>query len=191
MGYVPDQVVLERYARLLVEFALGWGHGIELGDVVQVTGSESCKPLYVESCKAVWRAGGHVIHTYMPSEDEYGDVQRDFYELASDAQLDFLPEIYARGLIDQVDHNLALWSPANPRLLASIDPAKQMRREQSRLPMRLWEQEKENRGEYSWTVASYGTPGMAAEAGITIEEYWAQIIKACFLDEEDPVGALA
>ncbi len=188
MGYVPDQVVLGRYARLLVEFALGNGEGIKPGDVVQVTGSESCKPLYVESCKAVWRAGGHVIHSYMPSEDEYRDVQHDFYELASDAQLDFLPEKYVRGLIDQVDHNLALWSPANPRSLAGIDPAKQMRREQSRLPERLWEQEKENRGEYSWTVASYGTPGMAAEAGISIEEYWAQIIKACFLDEEDPVA---
>ncbi len=54
--------------------------------------------------------------------------------------------------------------------------------------MRLWEQEKENRGEYSWTVAAYGTPGMAAEAGMSVEEYWAQIIKACFLDQEDPVA---
>ena len=188
MGYVPDQDVLERYARLLVEFALGWGRGIERGDVVGVTGSESCKPLYIEACKAVWRAGGHVIHGFMPSEDEHGDLQRAFYELASDEQLDFLPETYARALLDQVDHDLMIWSPSKPRSLDGIDPAKQMRREQSRLAVRLWEQEKENRGEYSWTVASYGTPGMAAEADMPIEEYWAQIIKACFLDQEDPVS---
>ncbi len=181
-------MVLERYARLLVEFALGGGDGIEPGDVVQVNGNDACKPLYVEACRAVWRAGGHVIHAYMPSEDEYGDVQRGFYELASDEQLEFLPETYARALVDQVDHDLLLLSPTNPRSLDGIDPAKQMRREQSRLPVRLWEQEKENRGEYSWTVAGYATPGMAAEARMSVEEYWAQITKACFLDQEDPVA---
>ena len=88
MAYVPDRVVLERYARLLVEFALGGGAGIEPGDVVQVHGNDACKPLYVEACRAVWRAGGHVIHAYMPSEDESDDVQRAFYELASDEQLE-------------------------------------------------------------------------------------------------------
>ena len=45
MGYVPDRVVLERYARLLVEFGLGGGAGIERGDVVQVRGNDACKPL--------------------------------------------------------------------------------------------------------------------------------------------------
>ena len=29
---------------------------------------------------------------------------------------------------------------------------------------------------------------MAAEARLSIEEYWEQIIKACFLDLEDPVA---
>ncbi len=188
MGFVPEQGVLERYARLLVEFALGNGTGIKPGDVVQVNGTDACKPLYIEACMAVWRAGGHVLHAYMPSEDGYGDVRRSFFELASDEQLSFLPATYARGLVDQVDHDLVLYAPANPRALHGIDPAKQMQREQARLTVRQWEQEKENRGAYSWTVASYGTPGMAAEAGLSIEDYWAQITKACFLNQEDPVA---
>jgi aminopeptidase len=188
MAYAPDRYILERYARLLIEFGLGGGAGIGSGDVVRISGNDACKPLYVEACKAVWRVGGHVIHAYMPSEDEYGDVQRAFYELASDTQLDYLPETYARGLVDQVDHELNIYAPANLRALDGVDPAKQMRYQQSRRPIRDWEQEKENRGEFSWTVASYGTPGMAAEAGLTIEEYWEQIIKACFLNLEDPVA---
>src|SRR5579863_5860054 len=138
MGYVPEQGVLERYARLLVEFALGNGAGIEPGDVVQVNGTDACKPLYIESCMAVWRAGGHVIHAYMPSEDDYGDVRRAFYELASDEQLSYLPATYARGVVDQVDHDLVLYAPANPRSLDGIDPARQMQREQSRLTVRQW-----------------------------------------------------
>jgi aminopeptidase len=188
VAYVPEQVLLERYARLLIEFGLGGGSGIEPGDVVRVNGSDACKPLYVEACKAVWRAGGHVIDAYAPSEDESGDVRRAFYELANDAQLDFLPEIYARAAIEQIDHDLVLYAPANPRSLDGIDPAKQMRRQQSRRPLYDWEREKENRGDFSWTVATYGTPGMATEARLSIEQYWQQIIKACFLDVEDPVA---
>jgi aminopeptidase len=187
MGYEPERVVLERYARLLVEFALGHGNGIQPGDVVQINGTDACKPLYVESCKAVWRAGGHVIHAFRPSEDETQDVRRAFYEMASDEQIGFLPEGYARALVEQVDHDLVIYSPSIPRSLDGIDPARQMAHESSRKPVRDWEQEKENRGEYSWTVASYGTPGMAAEAEMTAAEYWAQIIKACSLDHEDPV----
>ena len=188
MGYVPERVVLERYARLLVEFALGHGEGIKPGDVVQVNGTDACKPLYVEACKAVWRAGGNVIHAFMPSEDESGDVRRAFYELAGDEQIGFFPEVYSRGVVDQVDHGLAIYSPAIPRSLDGVDPARQMRRQQAHKPMRLWEQTKENRGEYSWTIAIYGTPGMAAEAEMSVQEYWQQIINACFLDQEDPVA---
>ena len=33
----------------------------------------------------------------------------------------------------------------------------------------------------------YGTEAMAKEAGLSLEEYWNQIISACFLDETDPV----
>ncbi len=188
MSFVPEREVLERYARLLIGFALGQGNGIRPGDVVQVHGSDACKPLYIEACAAIWRAGGHVIHAYMPSEDGYGDVRRAFLELAGDEQLTFVPETYAHAVVDQVDHDLVLYAPARPRSLDGIDPAKQMRRGQAWLPIRQREQEKENRGEYSWTIASYGTPGMAAEAEMTIEEYWAQIVKACFLDREDPLA---
>ncbi|MDE3129993.1 MAG: aminopeptidase [Acidobacteriota bacterium] len=188
MGYVPDRLVIERYARLLVEFALGQGDGIKPGDVVQVNGSDACKPLYVEACKAVWRAGGHVIHAYLPSEDDSDDVRRAFFELASNEQIAFFPELYARGLVDQVDHDLVIYAPAIPRALDGVDPAKQMLRQQSHKPQRDWEQEKENRGEYSWNICTYGTPGMAAEAEMSLQEYWEQIIKACLLDHEDPVA---
>ena len=187
MGYVPDRVVLERYARLLVEFALSQGKGIKPGDVVKINGTDACKPLYIECCKAVWRAGGHVLHSYLPSEDESEDLRRAFYELGSDEQIAFFPATYMRGVVDQVDHELVLYAPAIPRSLDGVDPARQMLHEQSRKPLLDWEQEKENRGKYSWTIVSYGTPGMAAEADMSVEQYWEQIIKACFLDQEDPV----
>lgn len=33
----------------------------------------------------------------------------------------------------------------------------------------------------------YGTQAMADDVGMTYEEYWDQIIKACYLDYENPV----
>jgi len=34
----------------------------------------------------------------------------------------------------------------------------------------------------------YGTPSMAKEAGLSLEDYWDQIIKACFLQNNDPIN---
>jgi len=50
-----------------------------------------------------------------------------------------------------------------------------------------WRNEKEDQGKLSWTLCNYGTEAMAQEADLTIKQYWNQIIKACYLDHEDPV----
>ena len=55
-------------------------------------------------------------------------------------------------------------------------------------PERDWRNEKEHKGKFTWTVALYGTPAMAHEAGLTLDEYWSQIIRACFLDETNPIA---
>jgi aminopeptidase len=51
-----------------------------------------------------------------------------------------------------------------------------------------WRTEKEHKGKLTWTLALYGTDGMAQEANLSIEDYWEQIIKACFLDAKNPIG---
>ena len=39
-----------------------------------------------------------------------------------------------------------------------------------------------------WTIGLWGTDGDGAEAGLTAEQYWQQIIHACFLDDPDPIA---
>ena len=186
MTYTPSQEYLERYARLLVDYALGEsGEGIATGDVVRVSGAESAKPLYVEVCKAVWRAGGHVLHDYTPPDEPGMNVSKEFLELASDEQLDFFAEQYWKGTIDQSDHMVALLSDDDPHALRDIDPARIMRRRQAFMPVIGWQQAKESAGRFTWTAGLYGTEAMAAEADLSIEEYWEQIIAACYLDDPD------
>jgi aminopeptidase len=186
MSFRPSQQVLERYADVLVNFALGSGEGIKPGEVVRIAASESAKPLYVELHRAVWAAGGHALGHYMPDEDGEFNLARDFYRLAGDEQLDFFAALQMRGLIDQTDHWVSVISDADMHALEGVEPALIMRKGRAMKPAIDWRVEKENAGRLTWTLGLYGTPAMAAEAGMSEEEYWEQITGACFLDEEDP-----
>jgi aminopeptidase len=188
MPHVPPREILERYASVLVDFALGGGSGIARGDVVRVVAPDSAKPLYAELCRAVWRAGGHVIAGYQPDDEPGMELSRDFFELADDEQLDHFPARYMRGLVDEMDHQVAVICDRDPRALESVAPASIMRRGVAMRPLLDWRGEKENAGRFSWTLGLYGTPAMAAEAGMSEEEYWEQIVHACFLDDSDPVA---
>src|ERR1035437_7928960 len=188
MSYIPPKPILERYASVLVDFALGGGRGVQPGEIVRVASAESAKPLYVELQKAVWRAGGHVIGAYQPDDDGSYNLSRDFYEAATPEQLDFFPARHMRGLIDEMDHQVSVIADSDPHALDSVDPARIMRRGEAMRPMLDWRGAKENSGRFTWTLGLYGTPAMAAEAGMSVEEYWEQIIHACFLDSEDPLA---
>ncbi|MEI6480076.1 MAG: aminopeptidase [bacterium] len=187
-SYTPSKNILEKYANVLVNFALNNGKGIKKGDTVLVQGSESCRPFYLELLKAVWRAGGNAIPRY--AHDTYSaddNTMKFFYENATKEQLEHFPKHYNRGLVDEVDHSIFIISETNKKALQGVDPAKMMARGKVMKPAMDWRREKENAGKYTWTLALYGTPAMAKEAKMTEKEYWNQIIKACFLDEKDPV----
>ncbi|TSC85429.1 MAG: aminopeptidase [Microgenomates group bacterium Gr01-1014_16] len=181
--YIPSPEILRKYAQVLVNFALNSGKGIKKGEVVRVTAGESAKPLFVEIRNQVVRSGGHFIYNYQPD-----DIYREYYELASESQLKFFAAKYFQGIADQIDHSISIISEANKHELEGIDPKKIMLKSKSGKPFKDWLDIKENAGKFTWTLALYGTPAMAAEAKMPLDKYWDQIIKACFLDESDPIS---
>ena len=187
-SYHPPEETLAAYARVLIDFALGGGGGIEPGDVVRIVTPEAAKPLYVELHRAVLRSGGHPIGHYLPSEDAQFNIQRDYFELASEQQLDFFAARYMKGLVEEIDHQVSIICDTDMHALEGIEPSKIMRSSKAMKPWLQWRTEKENRGDFSWTLALYGTAAMAAEARISQQEYWEQITEACFLDEPDPIA---
>jgi len=193
MSYTPSDEILRKYADVLVNFALGGGKGIKKGEVVRVSCSESAKPLYIGVCNAIVKAGGHVIAHYGP-DDEHGDkrrnisVSRYFYEHASEEQIKFFPAKYLKGLVEQIDHSIFILAERDPHALKGVDGKKIMMRGQALKPFMDWRHEKEWKGKFTWTIGLYGTPAMAKEAGLSEKEYWQQIIKACFLDEKNPIA---
>ena len=193
MSYAPEPEILKKYADVLVNFALGGGKGIKKGDVVRISASESAKPLFLAVHNAIVEAGGHVLSNYAPDEEQ-GDKRRNesfsryFYEHAKPHQIDFFPAKYLRGLADEIDHSVFLLAEKDPHALKGIDPRKIMRRGMALKPFKDWQNEKEWKGKFTWTIALYGTPAMAREAGLSEKEYWNQIIKACFLDHKNPIA---
>src|SRR5882724_3041622 len=119
MTYTPPPEVIERYAAVLVDFALGSGRGVQPGEVVRVVAPESAKPLYAALNRAVWRAGGHVIGGYQPDDDHDYNLARDFLESAGEAQLEHFPGRYMRGLVDEMDHQVSVLADADPHALDS------------------------------------------------------------------------
>jgi len=180
--YQPSLKILDNYADVLVNFALNHGHGIKKGEVVFLQVPESAKPLLRSLQKFVLNAGGHAIIQYLPDE-----MSRDFFELASDDQLKFFPTAFLKGRVKQADHFLMVLAETNYHELEGIDPQKIMERNQVFKPYKDWRDAKENKGKLTWTIGLYATPAMAKEANLTLRESWQQIIKACFLNNQNPV----
>jgi aminopeptidase len=185
--FIPPKKILERYADVLVNYALGNGKGIKKGDVVLVQAPEIAKPLYAEVLRAIWKKGGHVIGRFSPSNDENFKFDREFYLLADKQQLNFFPEKLMRGQIEDINHTLSIIAETDKNSMKGVDPKKMMMRGEAWKPYISWKREKENRKEFTWTVGLYGTSAMAKEAQITEKEYWDQIVRACFLSKDNPI----
>jgi aminopeptidase len=185
MSYQPPQEILEKYAKVLVNFALNSGKGIKPGDVVRLSSPLSALPFYRALKKQIIDSGGMIISGLYDDMEE--GSAKYFYKVATDKQLTTFLKNYYRGLVDEIDHTISVIADHDPHELDGVDPKKIMLASKTNKPVSEWINQKENGGKYTWTLALYGTPAMAKEAGISLKEYWDQIIKACYLDEKDPV----
>lgn len=185
MSYQPPRKTLEKYAKVLVNFALGGGTGIKPGDVVYLQSPLSALPFYRALRKVILDSGGHIISSLGDDMDGWA---RYFYDHATDRQLTAFPDKYYKGLVADVDHRIAVIADHDVHELDKVDPKKMMLVQKSAKPMMDWFNKKENNGLYTWTLALYGTPSMAKEAGLSLEDYWQQIINACYLDQPNPIA---
>lgn len=180
--YIPPQPILAKYADVLVKFALNGGEGVKPGEVVQAVIPDVAKPLYKEIQRAILESKAHPKLHFIATETD-----SMFFELADDDQLTFFPETFKRAEADLIDHQISIIADVNPSELKDINPERLFKAMDARKKYRDWLNDKESAGKFTWTLALYGTEGMAKEAGMTLEAYWDQIIHGCYLDAEDPI----
>ncbi len=182
-SFQPSPKMLQKYAHLLVNFALNSGAGVKPGEVVECTVPDVAKPLALELQNALLQAGAQPMIRLLPTGFEY-----DFFQYANRDQLSFFPAKHLQAKVELIDHSIYIIADENPEELIDIDPEKIMLARNSKKPYMDWRTKKENQGKFTWTIGLWGTQAKADEVGLTLEEYWQQIIDACYLDKADPVA---
>lgn len=182
MSFQPSDLILEKYADVLVNFALNSGEGVRPGEVVQCLVPDVAKPMYGALQKKLLMAGALPMMRLLAT-----GFGRDYYDLANDDQLTFFPKKYTRSRVDLIDHSIGILAEHDLYELKGVDPQKMMKSAESKKAYREWLNDKEYSGKFTWTMGLYGTKAMAKEASMSLKDYWNEIIKACFLDQKNPM----
>ena len=180
--YAPSLEILEKYADVLVNFALRWWKWINPWDVVYIEIPECAKQFLIPIQTAILKSWWHPIINYIPDW-----IKRDFYENASDEQLSFVAEAYQKWKIESSTHKIRIIADSDLHELDGINPSKIMKRTKADRAFRKLREKKEREWKFSRVGCLFGTKSMAEEAWLSLEEYREQIIDACFLNEPDPV----
>ena len=181
-NYQPSQKILNQYAKVLVNFALNDGKGIKKGEVVQIVVPDVAKDLAREIRNEVLKAHAHPLLRLLPT-----GLNFDYYSLATDEHLTFFPKKFLKAKANLIDHQIGILADPFPKELSKIDPNKIIKSRDSKKKYREWLEKKENEGKFTWTLALWAVEAKAKEVGLSMKAYWDQIIKACFLDMEDPI----
>jgi len=183
-----EESLLRKYAEVMVNYALNNGKGINKGDTVFLVGQECAKDLFMAIAKEVYDAGGNLISNYQPNNMRDNSLVRYLLQNGSEEQIGFFAAPYWQGIVEATDHILFIISEPDIHYLEGLPASKISRMNSARAPYMKMREKKEQEGKLSWSLCLYGTQSMADEAGLSLEEYWEQIIEACYLREEDPVA---
>ena len=129
MSYQPSAEILEKYAKVLVNYALWSGKGIKKGDFVYLTVPLSALPFYRAIRKEIFDRGGHVLSLLI---DDKSGWDRYKYSHATDEQLAFFPKRFYKGLVNDMDHRIAILGDHNPHELDGTDPKRRLLEQKSK-----------------------------------------------------------
>lgn len=183
VNYQPTQSLLQKYADVLVNYALNSGKGVLPGEVVQCLVPDIAKPLALALQNTLLKAKAQPLIRLIPT-----GFSKDFFSLANKDQLTFFPNKYLKARVNLIDHNIAIIADPDPEELKTVDPKKIILNRDSQKPYKDWLTEKEVKGKFTWTVGLWGTEAKAKLVGLSLKAYWQQIIKACFLDLPDSIN---
>ena len=113
-------------------------------------------------------------------------MERNFYKKAGEKQLVFEPP-GDKELCRALNGAIYVNAPESLTHLADVDPKKIGKAAVARKPLRDILDKREERGFFGWTLCLFSTPELAKQAGLGMDHYEDQVVKACYLDREDPV----
>ena len=182
MSQILTDEILQKYAQVMIRFAPWAGKGVQAGETVLLDISESARRFLPFLYEEILKAGANPVVQLHPE-----GLARRFYDLANEDQLTHYNKKTLLAKIEESEHWIRILSEYDPLEMQGVDSDKIMRRLKAGSFYKDALFDKCDAGKAFWTLCRYGTEGMAKEAGLSLDEYWQQIIKACYLDQADPV----
>lgn len=170
---------LTKWAETLVHYSLE----LKPGEIVLIRVDEPAIPLAKEVHRAVLRAGAFPqVYVQVDGLDE------TFLTEANDAQLDWVSPV-KQFEYETIDALCAITAPTNTAELSHVDPARQSRQQKSDRQARRSLFERGSQGRAKWVLTLYPTPAAAQNAGLSLSRYEEFLMRAMFLDRDDPAEA--
>lgn len=115
------------------------------------------------------------------------EMSKNFYTSADDAQIKYLAA-GEREFNENINGSIAIFAPRSLTYLKDVNPQRLALSAAARRPLKKILDNREQMGVFGWTLCNYPSAACAEHAGLSLKEYAAQIKKACYLDEKDPVA---
>jgi len=177
------QIQLERYADVLL-----WGlktaraERFRKGDVVLIRYDLAALPLAEVLYPRLLEEGFNTVPRMSITER----MEKDYYRLSDQSQLVFkVPG--EQEFVSSLNGSISLRAPSSITHLSSIDPAKIGKAIVSRKYLSDILDAREAAGAFGWTLCMYPTEELSKHAGMSLDEYTDQIVRACFLGRKHPV----
>ena len=178
-------IQLEKYARVLF-----WGMQkarvtpFASGDIVLIRTDLAALPLAEKMQALVLEKGlNPVVRMNLPS-----GLEKGYFSLAGAEQLSFVVP-GDRELYERLGGLVSLLAPDSITHLKDIPPTKIATFSVARKYLRDILDRREAVREFGWTLCLMPTPALAENSGLSMDDYTAQIVRAAYLDDADPVAA--
>jgi len=145
-------------------------------------------------CDLFGLALGEVLHKKL-IEQKYNVIfrtlytpvlEKDFYQYSDEYQRKYVAA-GEKEFYENLNGNIYINAPASLTNLKDVDPKRIGEVAISRKFLRDITKKREEQNLFGWTLCTFPTEQLAKQANLSIDEYSKQIIKACFLDDKDPV----
>ncbi len=179
-----SSIQLARYAEVLL-WGLSLGRRKPLGhyEEVLVNFDLESLPLAEVLHRALVEQRINVIVRAMPSPL----VERNFFRYSDRKQRKHVPS-GEKELYGNLSGSVYLHAPSSLTHLQGVDPKAMNDAAVTRKAMREILNRREDKGVFGWTLCTYPTEALASQAGLGIKQYTDQVIKACMLNERNPVA---
>ncbi|NDV19535.1 aminopeptidase [Pseudodesulfovibrio sp. JC047] len=121
----------------------------------------------------------------IPRQNMTSSMEVSFYGKGTENQLTAIPAGDTE-FIGNLNGLISLIAPASLTHLQAVDPKRIGQAAVARKFMRDIMEKREQTGEFGWTLCIYPTKALAEAADLSMNEFKRQVLKACFLDTENP-----